>query len=118
MVQEQELMLLVLDFHVCAPARMFACLPWSLSLSLRLCPCLRVSVYMHSFKIVKIFSRLKALQRIVVAISNTVYPLFNTFVIFLVVVSIFAVLSQQLYGDLMFEEFGTFSRAGLTMFQS
>ena len=73
---------------------------------------------MHSFKIVRIFSRLKALQRIVMAMSNTVYPLFNTFVIFVVVVSIFAVLAQQLYGKLMFEEFGTFSRAGLTMFQS
>ena len=32
MVQEQELMLHVPDFHVCAPARMSARLPWSLSL--------------------------------------------------------------------------------------
>ena len=30
------------------------------------------------FKIIRIFARLKALQRIVVAISNTIYPLFNT----------------------------------------
>ena len=61
---------------------------------------------------------MRKLQRIVLAISAAVSPLFNTFVIFAVVVSIFSVLAQQLYGDLMPEEFGTFSLSALTMFQT
>ena len=73
---------------------------------------------MHSFKIIRIFSRMRKLQRIVMAISSAVSPLFNTFVIFAVVVSIFSVLAQQLYGNLMPEEFGTFSLSALTMFQT
>jgi len=47
------------------------------------------------FKIVRIFSRLKALQRIVSAITTTLYPLLNTFIIFVVVVSIYSVLACQ-----------------------
>jgi len=105
-----ELMLHARDFHACAPARLFAC-PC-------LCLCLCVSVFMHSFKIIRIFSRMRKLQRIVMAISSAVSPLFNTFVIFAVVVSIFSVLAQQLYGNLMPEEFGTFSLSALTMFQT
>ena len=69
------------------------------------------------FKIVRIFSRLKALQRIVTAITTTLYPLLNTFIIFVVVVSIYSVLACQLYGDLFPERFGAFTTAALTMFQ-
>ena len=82
--------------------------------------CFCVSVCIRSFKILKIvriFSRLKSLQRIVMATASTGYPLANTFIIFAVVVSIFSVLAQQLYGRLMTEEFGTFSRSVLTMCQ-
>ncbi len=51
------------------------------------------------------------------ATSSTAYPLLNSFIIYLVVVSIFSVLAQQLYSSLMPDEFGTFSRTVLTMFQ-
>ena len=69
------------------------------------------------FKIVRIFSRLKALQRIVTAITSTVYPLFNTFLIFVVVIAIYSVLASQLYGEIFPQRFGSFTAASLTMFQ-
>ena len=56
-------------------ARLLVCM----SACSRFCPCLCVSVCMHSFKIVRVFSRLKALQRIVYAISNTGIHLCNTY---------------------------------------
>ena len=102
-----EVMLNARDFLVCAPARVSV-----------LCFC--VSVCIRSFKILKIvrvFARLKSLQRIVMATASTGYPLANTFIIFAVVVSIFSVLAQTLYGKLMTDEFGTFSRSVLTMCQ-
>jgi len=69
------------------------------------------------FKIIRIFSRLKALQRVVTAITSTVYPLFNTFLIFVVVIAIYSVLASQLYGEIFPQRFGSFTAASLTMFQ-
>ena len=69
------------------------------------------------FKIVRIFSRLKALQRVVTAITSTVLPLFNTFLIFVVVIAIYSVLASQLYGVILPQRFGSFTAASLTMFQ-
>ena len=69
------------------------------------------------FKIIRIFSRLKELQKIVLAIMSTIIPLFNTFIIYMVVVSIYSVLATQLFGDVFPLRFGTFSKASLTMFQ-
>ena len=52
------------------------------------------------------------------AITSTLYPLFNTFLIFLVVVAIYAVMASQLYGDNLPERFGTFTLAALSLFQA
>jgi voltage-gated sodium channel len=69
------------------------------------------------FKIIRLFSRLKSLQTIVIAITSTIIPLFNTFLIYGVVLSIYSVLGTQLFGRLYPEKFGLFSSACLTMFQ-
>ncbi len=69
------------------------------------------------FKIIRLFSRLKSLQTIVMAITATIMPLFNTFLIYGVVLSIYSVLGVQLFGSLYPERFGLFSSAVLTMFQ-
>jgi len=62
------------------------------------------------FKIVRIFSRLSELQRIMASISATLGPLFYTFLIYIVVNSIYAVLATQFYADLDPLQFGSFSK--------
>ncbi len=69
------------------------------------------------FKIVRLFSRLKSLQRVVLAITTTVPGLANTFILYMVVNSIYAVIATQVYGDLPFNYFDSFSAAILTMVQ-
>eukprot|EP00802_Teleaulax_amphioxeia_P002735 Tamp_02738.p1 GENE.Tamp_02738~~Tamp_02738.p1 ORF type:complete len:690 (-),score=97.12 Tamp_02738:1216-3285(-) len=69
------------------------------------------------FKIVRIFSRLSELQRIMASISATLGPLFYTFLIYVVVNSIYAVLATQFYADLDPLQFGSFSKAWLSMVQ-
>jgi voltage-gated sodium channel len=69
------------------------------------------------FKIIRLFSRLRSLQTIVLAITSTIIPLFNTFLIYGVVLSIYSVLATQLFGSIYPERFGLFSSAVLTMFQ-
>lgn len=69
------------------------------------------------FKIIRLFSRLKSLQQIVMAISSTILPLCNTFLIYGVVLSVYSVVGTQLFGGIYPERFGVFSQAVLTMFQ-
>ena len=69
------------------------------------------------FKIVRIFNRLKSLQRIILSIASTLVPLVNTFMIYFVVTSIYAVLATQLFGSVFMERFGSFTKASLALFQ-
>ena len=69
------------------------------------------------FKIVRIFNRLRSLQRIIVSIASTLVPLANTFMIYFVMTSIYAVLATQLFGNVFMERFGSFTKATLTLFQ-
>ena len=61
-------------------------------------------------KIVRIFSRLGALHRIISSISSTLGPLFYTFLIYVVTNCIFAVLATQFFGYLDEDQFGGFSK--------
>ena len=70
------------------------------------------------FKIIRLFARLQSLQRVVLAISRTILPLFNTFIIYMVVNSIYSVLGTQLYGEIVPELFGMFSTTFLTLVQT
>jgi voltage-gated sodium channel len=69
------------------------------------------------FKIIRLFSRLKSLQQVVMAITSTILPLCNTFLIYGVVLSVYSVVGTQLFGPVYPERFGVFSQAVLTMFQ-
>jgi voltage-gated sodium channel len=62
------------------------------------------------FKIVRIFSRLSVLQRIITSISGSLGPLFYTVLIYFVVNCIYAVLASQFYSALDPEQFGSFSK--------
>ena len=65
------------------------------------------------FKIVRIFSRFQALQRVLVSIGVTLLPLFNTFVIYVIINSICAVLAAQFFGAVNEELFGSFFKVCL-----
>jgi len=68
-------------------------------------------------RIVRIFRRFRNLQHIVLAVSRCVLPLCNTMVIILIVNVMYAVIAVELYGEYDVDQFGSFSKAALTMFQ-
>jgi len=55
-----------------------------------------------------ILNRFQGLQRVLVSIGVTLFPLFNTFVIYIIVNSICAVLAAQFFGEVNNELFGSF----------
>ncbi|EKX41946.1 hypothetical protein GUITHDRAFT_112082 [Guillardia theta CCMP2712] len=69
------------------------------------------------FKIVRVFNKLRSLQKIVLAISISFVSVLNTLVLFLVVNSIYAIVGSSIFADLSPSQFGTFLKASFTMFQ-
>jgi voltage-gated sodium channel len=61
-------------------------------------------------KIVRIFSRLVALHRLISSINATLGPLFYTFLIYVVTNSIYAVLATQFFSHIDVRQFGSFSK--------
>ena len=53
-------------------------------------------------------NRFQGLQRVLVSIGATLFPLFNTFVIYVIINSICAVLAAQFFGSVNEDLFGSF----------
>ena len=69
------------------------------------------------FKMVRLFRKLTALRILLNALSSSVIPVLYSFMILLLVSSLYAVLSTDLFGKVDFENFGSFTRSLFSLFQ-
>jgi hypothetical protein len=69
------------------------------------------------FKVVRIFGRLKRLNQIIMAITATLIPVANTFLLVGMASSIYAVLATSMYQNAMPEYFGSWSISSMTLLQ-
>ena len=72
---------------------------------------------LRAFRVMRLFGRLQSLRQIITALTESIVPVANAFLIMMLVTSIYAILSVNLYRELNAEQFGTFSRALFTLFQ-
>eukprot|EP00960_Hanusia_phi_P060509 764528-Hanusia_phi.AAC.2 len=72
---------------------------------------------MRAFRVVRLFGRLASLRQIINALTASILPVFNAYIIMLLVTSIYAIIGVTLFSDGSPDEFGTFSLALFTMFQ-
>jgi len=70
------------------------------------------------FKVIRLFGKMKSLQRIVKAISATIVPVIHTFFLFGIVSSIYAVLATSLFHEAYPERFGAWTTSSFTLFQA
>ena len=69
------------------------------------------------FRIVRVFNKVRPLQRVILGITSTLIPMSNIVVVFLVINSIYSVLATRLYMHSYPDKFGTFFKTSYTMFQ-
>jgi hypothetical protein len=69
------------------------------------------------FRIVRVFNKLKSLQRVILGISSTLLPMCNVVIVLLIFQSIFAILATRLFLVSYPEKFGSFGASSFTMFQ-
>jgi len=72
---------------------------------------------MRAFRVMRLFGRLQSLRQIVSALTASIVPVLNAFLIMLLITSIYAILGVNFFSENFPENFGTFSRALFTMFQ-
>ncbi|EKX51123.1 hypothetical protein GUITHDRAFT_134639 [Guillardia theta CCMP2712] len=72
---------------------------------------------MRAFRVVRLFGRLASLRQIINALTASILPVFNAYIIMLLVTSIYAIVGVTFFSQTSPEKFGTFSLALFTMFQ-
>ena len=72
---------------------------------------------MRAFRVMRLFGRLHSLRQIISALTKSIIPVMNAFLIMMLVTSIYAILAVTFYRDRNREYFGNFSRAMFTFFQ-
>ena len=87
------------------------------SIALPSLPAINVLRLLRVFKMVRLFRRLMALRILLNALSSSVIPVLYSFMILLLVTSLYAVLCTDLFGQIDYENFGTFSRSLFSLFQ-
>ena len=80
-------------------------------------PAVNVLRLLRVFKMVRLFRKLTALRILLNALSSSVVPVLYSFMILLLVSSLYAVLSTDLFGGIDFENFGSFMRSLFSLFQ-
>ena len=68
-------------------------------------------------RVVRIFRSLKSLQKLLAAVSSSILPVCNAFVILVIIAAVYAVLGTQLFRARSPEYFGDFLASLFTMFQ-
>ena len=68
-------------------------------------------------RVIRLFSALKDLQKIITACSSAVLPVCNAFLILLIIASVYAIVGTNFFSFRMPEYFGNFHTSLLTMFQ-
>jgi len=69
----------------------------------------------HAFRIMRLAGKLKSLKRIIAALTQSIVPVANSFIILLTAGCIFSVLGVEFFGYRSVAAFGTFSRAAWTL---
>eukprot|EP00960_Hanusia_phi_P068162 766775-Hanusia_phi.AAC.1 len=72
---------------------------------------------MRAFRVLRLFGRLQSLRQIITALTHSIIPVLNAFLIMLLVTSIYAILAVNFFSSRSPEYFGSFSRACFTLFQ-
>jgi len=67
--------------------------------------------------VIRLFSRLESLNKIIVALGNAIGPVINACMILLIVSCVYAVVATGLYKEVKPEYFGRFQLSLFTMFQ-
>jgi voltage-gated sodium channel len=69
------------------------------------------------FRIVRLFNKLKSLQKVILGISSTLLPMSNIVIVFGIINSVYAILATRLFLDSYPQKFGSFVASSFTMFQ-
>jgi hypothetical protein len=72
---------------------------------------------MRCFRVFRLFKRIPSLRQIIVALSSSIPPMTNAFLIVLLVTAIYAIVSVTFFSGVDPDFFGTFASAMFTMFQ-
>lgn len=77
---------------------------------------LRTIRLFRAFRVLRLFRRLNQVRKIVEALSQSVVPVANAFVIILLIMCVYSIIGVQLFHDQAGGAFGSFSKALFTMF--
>ena len=77
---------------------------------------LRTIRLFRALRVLRLFRRLDAVKRIVEALSQSIVPVANAFIIILLIMCVYSIIGVQLFHDQAKGAFGTFSKALFTMF--
>ena len=72
---------------------------------------------MRAFRIVCLFGRLRSLREIIQALSMSMIPVMNSFIILLLATCVYAIFGVTLFADVSPDDFGVFDKSFLTMFK-
>jgi hypothetical protein len=78
-----------------------------------------VSVFrlLRAFRVLRIFNRVRAIQSIINALSNSIIPVLNAFFIMAIVVCLYAIIGVTFYSQKSQEGFGNLERSIISMFR-
>ena len=79
------------------------------SLALPDLPGVSILRLMRTFRVLRLFSKLRSLRIIMNALAISMYPVFNTLLIVCLVLFVYAILGVQLYKEIDPEDFGSFA---------
>ena len=79
------------------------------SLALPDLPGVSILRLLRTFRVLRLFSKLRSLRIIMNALAISMYPVFNTLLIVILVLFVYAILGVQLYKDIAPDDFGSFA---------
>jgi len=71
---------------------------------------------LRAFRVIRLFGRLTELKQMISAISASIVPMMNAFLILFIVTAIYSVMGVSLFSDDSYQDFGRFTNAFVTMF--
>lgn len=89
----------------------------TLSLILAAIPGLGVLRLLRVFRVLRLFGRLKAMRRMVTALSLSMWPVTNALIVLVITMSVYAILGVKIFGYHGTWHFDSFLNAFFTMFQ-
>ncbi len=85
------------------------------SLMLSDLPGISVLRLMRTFRVLRLFNKLRSLRTLINALAASLVPVFNAFIIMVLILVIYAILGVELFQNRNPEAFGTFAIASYTV---